>query len=121
MVFGCVDNDLSDNDVGYAIVGKWQLEATKISPGGIVDWVSVEDGETYVFRQDGTFGLSKWEGCKSPVEGTFTVTEEMLKLFFPCNSEPYEPVYTVSFEENKLILGFLGCIEGCLYRYKRMD
>ena len=121
MLLGCTDDDLIGDDVVHDIIGKWQLEATKISPGGIVDWTFVDDGVVYEFSKDGTLQLSKWEGCKAPVNGTFAIGEERLYLRFLCNSELYEPVYLISFEESKLILGFLGCIEECSYRFKKID
>ncbi len=70
-----------------------------------------------ILGPNGTFELSKWEGCKSPVLGTFAVTEERLYLRFSCSSELIEPIYSISFDDNKLILGFIGCIEECSYRF----
>ncbi|PCJ96537.1 MAG: hypothetical protein COA50_07100 [Flavobacteriaceae bacterium] len=54
--FGCD----TDTDVDYVIdeevaltktslLGEWKLEATKVSPGGPVDWSNVEDGNEYTF------------------------------------------------------------------------
>lgn len=119
--FGCSDDDLKSNEIDHEIIGKWQLDATKISPGGIVDWTLVENGQIYDFRADGTFDLSKWEGCKSMVSGTFAVSEERLYLKFSCSTEVNEPIYLISFDKNKLILGFVGCIEECSYRFKRLN
>jgi hypothetical protein len=121
LLFGCADDDLIDKEINHDIIGMWQLEATKISPGGIVDWTLLDNGEVYGFSKDGTFELSKWEGCKSPVLGTFAVTEERLYLRFSCNSELIEPIYRISFDGNKLILGFIGCIEECSYRFKPLN
>lgn len=121
LFLGCSDDDLKPGGIDYEIIGQWQLEATKISPGGIVDWTSVDDGAIYDFQEDGSLELSKWEGCKAPVNGTFAIDEEKLYLRFLCNSELYEPVYRILIEEKKLILGFLGCIEECSYRFKRID
>ncbi|MBD1261075.1 hypothetical protein HZY62_10785 [Maribacter polysiphoniae] len=121
LILGCADDDLKGGEIDHEIIGQWQLEATKISPGGIVDWTRVDDGAIYDFQGDGSLELSKWDGCKAPVNGTFAIAEEKLYLRFFCNSELYEPVYRILVEEKKLILGFIGCIEECSYRFKRVD
>ena len=118
LFLGCADDDLISNSTNYEIIGKWQLEATKISPGGIVDWSDVKNGEIYEFNTDGTLVLSAWQDCKAPITGTFAIDEEMLLLEFSCNSNLYQPSYNIRFEDNKLILGFIGCIEECSYRYR---
>lgn len=117
LFLGCIDDDLNDNQIHNNILGKWQLEATKISPGGIVDWSYVTDGEQYEFKIDGTIVLSKWEGCKGPINGTFTLDGDQLLLKFSCDETLYEPGYLIWFEDDKLILGFVGCIEECSYRF----
>ncbi len=118
LFLGCVDDDLNNNQIDHNIVGQWQLEATKISPGGMVDWSDVTNGEIYEFKTDGTIVLSKWDACKGPIRGTFAIYEDKLFLSFPCDSTLYEPSYHIWFEEGKLILGFVGCIEECSYRFK---
>ena len=121
LFLSCADDDLIPTEIYHEIIGKWQLEATKISPGGIVDWTFLDNGEIYDFMADGTLELSKWEGCKSPIIGTFAVADERVYLRFSCNSELNEPIYHISFDENKLILGFIGCIEECSYRFKPLQ
>jgi len=118
LFLGCADDDLSNNQVDHDIVGQWQLEATKISPGGIVDWSNVTNGEIYEFKTEGTIVLSKWDACKGPISGTFAVYEDKLFLRFSCDSTLHEPSYNIWFEEGKLILGFVGCIEECSYRFR---
>jgi len=118
LFLGCVDDDLNSNQINNVITGKWQLEATKISPGGIVEWSNVTNGEIYEFKTDGAIVLSKWDACKGPISGTFAIEEDKLFLEFSCNSQLYEPSYYIWFEEDKLILGFMGCIEECSYRFR---
>ena len=115
---GCSKDEDLITGIDHEIIGKWQLEATKISPGGIVDWSDVTNGEIYEFKFDGTLALSKLEECKSPVAGNFSIVEDKLLLNYSCNSQLYEPSYYFRFEDGKLILGFIGCIEECSYRYK---
>ncbi len=121
LFLGCTDDDLSSNQVDHDIIGKWQLEATKISPGGIVDWSIVTDGDIYEFKTDGTITLSKWDACKGPISGTFALYEDKLFLRFLCNSQLNEPKYNIWFENDNLILGFIGCIEECSYRFKPIN
>jgi len=121
LFLGCTDDDLSSNQTDHEIIGKWQLEATKISPGGLVDWSDVTNGEIYEFKTDGKIILSKWDVCKGPINGTFFIDEDKLFLRFSCNSQSYEPNYNIWFEDGKLILGFIGCIEECSYRFKPLE
>lgn len=121
LFLGCTDDDLINHQNDHDIIGKWQLEATKISLGGIVDWSNVTDGEIYDFKADGTLILSKWDACKGPINGTFLFEGDKLFLRFLCNSQLYEPSYNIWFEEDKLILGFIGCIEECSYRFRPLD
>ncbi len=118
LFLGCTDDDLNSNQTDHVIIGNWQLEATKISPGGIVDWSDVTNGEIYEFKTDGTIVLSKWDACKGPISGTFDIDEDKLFLKFSCDETLYEPSYYIWFEEDKLILGFMGCIEECSYRFR---
>jgi len=117
-VLGCTDDDLNDKLADHDIIGEWQLEATKISPGGIVDWSNVTNGEIYKFKSDGTLVLSRWDNCKAPINGAFAIDEDKLFLRFSCASTLHEPSYFIWFEESKLILGFVGCIEECSYRFR---
>ena len=118
LFLGCADDDLNSNQIGHDIVGQWQLEAKKISPGGIVDWSDVTNGEIYEFKTDGTIVLSKSDACKGPIIGTFAIDEDKLFLKFSCDETLYEPSYFIGFEEDKLILGYVGCIEECSYRFR---
>jgi hypothetical protein len=118
LFLGCVDDDLSDNQIHPDILGKWQLEATKISPGGMVDWSYVTEGEEYEFKANGTMILSTWETCKGPINGFFRLEEDQLFLTFRCDETLYEPGYLIWFEGDRLILGSMGCIEECSYRFR---
>lgn len=119
LFLGCTSDH--DDTVDHGIVGKWQLEATKISPGSIVDWSSVTNGEIYDFDSDGFFELSGSKQCNVPVGGTFTILKNRLSLQYNCNSQHRDLNYNWWFEDGKLILGFVGCIEECSYRFKRLD
>ncbi|NKI32759.1 hypothetical protein [Croceivirga thetidis] len=97
--------------------GKWQLEATKISPGSLVlEWTEIENGEVYWFSSEGTYQKIKGEITDS---GQFNYNGQFLTL----DSEAIgnEVRFYVSFEGEKMILAFFGCIEECSYRYRRIS
>ena len=110
---GCTDS--FDPVIESDILGSWQLEATKISPGNVVEnWTMVENGEILVLNQDGSFEIQGRDGTSS---GTYTYEVELLTLTSDANTSNF----FVGFENDKMVLGFIGCIEECSYRYKRID
>lgn len=115
------DKDVVVEGIDHQIIGKWQLEATKISPGGIVDWTNVTKGPFFEFKSDSTFELSKSILCPKAVLGIFTIAEDILNLEYFCDSISSNTDYYYWFEDGKLILGFMGCIEECSYRYKPVN
>ncbi|EAR01714.1 hypothetical protein FB2170_14338 [Maribacter sp. HTCC2170] len=115
------DKDINDVEIDYEIIGQWQLDATKISPGGIVDWSSVTNGEIYDFKSNGTFELSNTKQCSEVIIGTFSIKDDQLSFQYLCDSEQRNPSYNMWFEDGKLTLGFIGCIEECSYRYRPLN
>ena len=114
LLCSCGNGDLVFFETG--LLGKWQLEATKISPGSPVrEWTPVSNGEVYLFSSDNTFRRTNSSDDQS---GTFAFDEEILTLRPNGNASMQR--YYVNFEGNKLILGFVGCIEECSYRYRRI-
>lgn len=114
LLFSCEGDSIFDDD----LVGTWQLEATRISPGGAVtEWTSVENGEIYEFYSDGSYE-------KRIPEVTFIGTyvfEENEILRLQSDTESDEISFYTSIIGNRMILGFIGCIEECSYRYKRLN
>lgn len=102
--------------VNNGVNGKWQLEATKLSPGSLVlEWTQVEDGEVYWFSSEGVY--QNIDGAVTD-EGDFLYNGEILTL--SSNDGSNEIRFYVSFEDEKMILAFVGCIEECSYRYRRI-
>lgn len=101
------------------IVGSWQLQATKISPGGPVsEWTTVNNGPIYTFKSDYTFTLDKALNCNdNTLVGTFELKAGKLFLETFCNGSAYTPVYFIEFDFGKAIMQYDGCIEECSYRY----
>lgn len=106
---------------GSELLGKWQLEATKISPGGPVEWTSVNNGGIYVFEPDGTFTFNDPGDTEFNRSGTYSVEEDELSLSYLRKGENADAVYHMALAGGKLTLQFIGCIEECSERYKPVD
>ncbi len=98
---------------GVNIIGKWQLEATKISPGGPVDWSDVTDGPIIEFKPN---GLAEVSNSENEQIGIYKIEEDGISIRFSETNN-----YRGSIQEGKLILGFIGCIEECSFRYRRIN
>ncbi|MCL5244913.1 lipocalin family protein [Cellulophaga sp. 20_2_10] len=123
-VVACGLNKDDDNDIPLTqgkLVGAWQLDATKISPGTVVkEWTAVKDGDIIKFNADYTFTHTNSYNCNNtPITGSYTFKEDIISFKGKCNDEDYSPSYYVTFKDDKIILGFIGCIEECSYRYAR--
>lgn len=111
---GCSDEEITATKLsGVNLIGKWQLEATKISPGGPVDWSTVDNGTILEFKSNGFL-----EQSNSEDEGTgiYRVEENNISITFSGTSN-----YIGGIQDGKLIIGFVGCIEECSFRYKRIN
>ncbi|MEO0528316.1 MAG: hypothetical protein AAFZ89_13880 [Bacteroidota bacterium] len=100
------------------LIGNWQLEATKISPGGIVDWTTVSNGSLYTFKPDGTFSLSSTDNALS---GSYSEEGNELSLRFVREGQSIRRTYFMNFVEGNLVLQYVGCIESCAERYRRVN
>ncbi len=110
----CSESELRTVELsGVNIIGKWQLEATKISPGGPVDWSNVTDGSIFEFKPNGFVEVSNSENEQI---GIYKIEEDGISIRFSETNN-----YRGSLQEGKLILGFIGCIEECSFRYKRIN
>ncbi|MDT0687491.1 lipocalin family protein [Autumnicola psychrophila] len=104
------------------LVGTWKLSETYVSPGGETSWQPVEDGSSYTFTQEGTFTSDNNENC---AEGEYTVDDDNLALTYTCEEleEGQADVWNLavhSLTEEVLILRGVGCVEACLYKYKKI-
>lgn len=96
------------------ILGKWKLTETYISPGGETTWQTVENGKVYDLHNDGTFELSEGE-CNS---GTFELEDD--KIHFHCSSsDVFRSFYIHEITNSTLEMSYIGCIEACIYRFKK--
>lgn len=125
LCIGCSNNKQGpDSEVPLSasgILGQWQLEATRISPGGIVDWTEVSNGPRYTFGSDGSFNFVSTDGTAGSKSGSYGVEDNLLTLRYGDQGQNVARVYYLNFEDGKLVLQFVGCIESCSERYRRTN
>ncbi|AKA33873.1 hypothetical protein [Flagellimonas lutaonensis] len=115
----CEEDNSSEMPIGNSkIIGQWELEATRISPGDIVkEWTLVEDGEIYHFKSDGSFSR---KNSSNDVSGNYGFDDDnQILTILP--QENNQLRFNVQLKGDKMILGFIGCIEECSYRYRRRN
>lgn len=115
-IFSCSEsNNLKPVDFsGKPILGVWKLTETYISPGGETTWQPAENEMVYNLHSDGTFDLTGGE-CSS---GTFEMADD--KIHFHCsNSGDTRSYYINKLTETTLEISYIGCIEACIYRFKK--
>ncbi|MGS2741131.1 lipocalin family protein [Sinomicrobium sp. M5D2P17] len=118
LALGCSeDTDITE----VSVIGKWQMTESYVGTGAEdTRWKKVEEGAIYQFKADSTFSSNATD-CP---EGKFSIRRDTLQLDFNCNYST-EPQYILfNFKGGDLIFNPLGppyCIEGCQYRYEKMD
>lgn len=126
---GCSNNDNNNSNRAKAsVVGTWKLVEVYGLNGTGGHWDSVEDGFTYTFKTDGTFISNRFPECTS---GTYVLSEndEALSLVYDCGftmgiENPQGTfTYKYIFSEQHLVLTstYSTCIEGCDYKFKRIQ
>ncbi|WP_343485893.1 lipocalin family protein [Allomuricauda sp. d1] len=107
------------------LVGTWQLNGYKISAGGPLpdDFTNIESATRYIFELDGSYTFIEEIGNNPLHEGTFRFIENELVLE-PSEGGVDRYSFYIELSRNTMILSPTGpiiCIEGCLYRYQRVD
>ncbi|MEK6155524.1 lipocalin family protein [Flavobacteriaceae bacterium 3-367] len=124
LFIGCSNNKQEHNAPlplsASGLLGEWQLEATRISPGSPVDWTEVSDGSRYTFESDRSFDFVSSDDASLGKSGSYEVEENLLTLRYSVQGENVARVYYMNFEDGKLVLQFVGCIESCSERYRRI-
>ena len=125
LFIGCSNNKQESNTPlplsASGILGEWQLEATRISPGSPVDWTDVSNGPRYIFESDRSFDFISSDNVSVSKSGSYEVEENLLTLRYSTQGENVARVYYMNFEDGKLVLQFVGCIESCSERYRRIN
>lgn len=121
-----VSCDLESTNVGSSLksttlVGTWQLSETYISPGGVTEWVAVEEGFRYTFETNGLFRKTENDGTVQE-EGIYRLEEDELFIEFNFEGAPTTLGYYLEQTDDTITLSPsfpTFCIEACLYRFKR--
>jgi hypothetical protein len=109
---------VENGDSYESLIGKWQLVEQKIGIGPPGEWKEVHNGEQCEFFSDLTFS-SSIPDCSS---GTFSLEDNLLKFY--CGGEKsLRDFIIVEFNGASITLTPASaiCIEGCLFRYKKIQ
>ncbi len=119
------DNDFEDlpqnaEDIRSSeLVGKWVLEATRISPGGIVDWTEDNSGSNITFDLDRSF-IWDYNNDTEVLRGTYAVEDNLLKLMYnDIQAGEIERLYRLTMEGSIFQINYIGCIESCTLQFRR--
>lgn len=119
------NNELPSSQIpltGINVTGNWELIETKISPGGEVDWSPAEDSDMYIFAADGIYQYRSSTVPEADQNGTYTIEDGILRLRYDNNDGAMvESGYFLNLDGDEMILGYIGCIEECSYKYKRKN
>ncbi|WP_442845817.1 lipocalin family protein [Leeuwenhoekiella sp. H156] len=130
VLIGCEDTSVEEprDATALLISGKWKKTEAYISSGGPQYWVDAEKGETITFQNNGSFSSDRYAECAT---GNFTVKENVLSLNYDCpdfnpNTENEEGLITYSIEQFTtyfILTPTSGpiCVEGCSYKYVRVE
>mgnify|MGYP000627119768 CR=1 FL=1 len=122
------EDDLKNFDYdAFPIEGTWKLTEAYISAGGPQYWTDVEDGEEIEFQGNGSFSSDRYPECAT---GIFSVDDGNLTLEYNCEgfesgteNEEGLITYKLDYGKNAILLTptSILCIEGCSYKYERVD
>lgn len=123
----CRDDDTKSQET--SILGTWKLIETYGSNGGTnPQWTTVNNGYTYTFNNDGTFSSTRFIGeCTT---GTYIMSSNSITLDFDCagfdtgiESPAGTFVENYGFENENIILtpSYMDCIEGCGYKFEKIE
>lgn len=122
----CANDDINKQE--DSIIGAWKLMETYIGDGGSnPKWTTVTDGYIYTFNSDGSFTSNRFSECS---KGVYSLLADNLTLDYECDGfttgiETPEGTFIEKFifEKESLILTptYLTCIEGCDYKFKKIE
>ncbi|MBI6121465.1 lipocalin family protein [Salegentibacter maritimus] len=125
---GCEKEEISEKKPITSIIGTWQLIEIYSDPGdGSGGWNSVENGYKYTFSSDNKFNSNRFTECTN---GEYNIDSNKLILNYECEGftagiEDPEGTFVeeLSFTANNIILKptYLDCIEGCGWKFKKLQ
>ncbi len=105
--------------------GTWLEIGSRISAGGPLplNFEEVANGNTFIFKDDGTFSLLSDSGNVIN-SGSYTNQNEELLLVSNQNGSAEPQRFNLELSSNTMVLSPTGpviCIEGCFFRYQRIN
>ena len=126
--FTSCNNDDENTGEDNSIVGTWKLIEIYNDPGdGAGSWNSVDNGYLYKFFENGQFTSTRFSECSS---GSYSMNSTELTLDFDCDGfttgiEDPEGTFVenYTFESNRIIFvpTYLNCIEGCGWKFEKIN
>lgn len=118
----------NDDNNNATIYGKWQLVAQWYG-NALEDeeddtpfiWQPVANGETYQFNPNGSFSKSGEPSVNCQGRYEYNSSQALLSIICETNDNPYE--YKTEWENNNMILIPTNgtCIEGCKFKFKKIN
>lgn len=126
--FGCEKEERTETEPITSIIGTWQLIEIYSDPGdGSGGWNSVENGYKYTFSSNNKFKSDRFSECTN---GEYNIDSNQLILNYDCEGfttgieNPQGTfIEEISFTASNMILRptYLGCIEGCGWKFKKLQ
>ncbi|RED92035.1 lipocalin family protein [Marinoscillum furvescens] len=109
-----------------SIFGTWQLVESYIVDGVEGNWLEVENGYNYQIMSNGLFTSSKFNECDN---GNYELRDETITFNYSCEgfttgieNPPGSFGYKYSIKNSVLEIQptYIGCFEGCGYRFRKI-
>ncbi|MGJ7030806.1 hypothetical protein GGU45_001297 [Niabella hirudinis] len=114
-----------------AAVGSWKLSETRISPGVPVDWGKIDNGAVLTFRDSSSYEIDGdkplfwmfWpdvQVSKKGAAGTAARFRPTVIYLVPANRQD-TAFFSLRISKDTLELWGLSCVEGCGYRFRKVE
>ncbi|WP_018630403.1 hypothetical protein [Niabella aurantiaca] len=109
-----------------AAVGSWQLSETRISPGILVDWGRVNNGPVLTFKDTSSYEINGdmslfWPTTsKNGTTGLASRFRSKVIYLLPANSRD-TAFFGLRISKDTLELAGVSCVEGCGYRFRKVE
>ncbi len=124
-MFSCEKSSMQNEspDAVRALLGSWQQVSYQYSIGGPMLSEDVKNGEILRFNADLTFSIINLES-DSDVTGTYRFRNDTLTRIYDADAEKINDILKTVIVQDELTLIPVGpqiCIEGCAFKYRKID
>ncbi len=124
-MFSCEKSSTENGspDAIGAILGSWQQVSYQYSIGGPLLSEDVKNGEIVRFNADLTFSISNIES-DFDITGTYRFQNDTLTRIYDADSEKINYILKTEIVQEELTLIPVGpqiCIEGCSFKYRKIN